>query len=171
MFLLSPDHLSKKGNWILSINLFFFFLAYFVFGTGWYEPTKLLIHGQAATSKPAIQVRWDSGQGFNAYEQRVFHPKLQPLNEQVQSKITLGATGRRYPASLSKEVVCTAILVDGKAINLRSIAGKFLKKDGALHFKGKENISFTVQATAHIGLRFRINTSSGVAFMALNGKE
>ena len=118
---------------------------------------------------PQLAVRWDSGQGFNNYEERLFHPDILPQNGQVH--IRFGAAGRRYPASLSKEVVCAAVIVDGKKFNFRDIAKQLVNAYGELHFNKHDVFSFTVKAQSHIAFRFRTDTSSGVAFVELNGKR
>jgi len=56
--------------------LFFVLLAYFVFGKGWYAPATFIIQGAAPDKRAELEVSWDSGADWNAYEQRVFsvHP-------------------------------------------------------------------------------------------------
>lgn len=163
---------SGKGRkMFLPVSLFFLLLAYFVLGTGWQEPAKLVLRGQTSGSAALIRVRWDSGQGFNGYEQRAFRPESHPLDEQFRSRIILGAAGRCYPASLSKKVVCTAIFVDGKEISLKSLAdGQPFFTGGELHFDDQERITFPVRARSHISIRFRTDTQSGVAFVSVNSR-
>lgn len=154
----------------MPFSLFLLFLGYFVFSTGWYEANKLILRGQAPTGKiPLLAVRWDNGQGFNNYEQRLFHPNVLPQNGQVS--ITFGAAGRRYPASLSKEVVCAAVLIDGRKINFHDLAGQLVNANGELHFGKHDTISFVVRAQSHIAFKFRTDTSSGVALIEVNGKK
>ncbi|MCW5206714.1 hypothetical protein VU08_07270 [Desulfobulbus sp. F5] len=153
----------RTGNILLSVCLFFLFLLYFVFGAGWYEPTKLVLRGQASSGSSLIKVHWDSGAGFNDYEQRLFQPNIQPIDGQVN--ISIGSTGR----SLNQEVVCEAVLVDGKEIDLNTIAAEPLRTQSGLRFKDAENISFRIHATSHIVFRFRTDTSSGIAFVSVNG--
>jgi hypothetical protein len=161
----------KALDMLLPVCFFLLFLSYFIFGAGWHEPSKLVLHGQAAGDKPVVNVRWNSGQGFNEYEQRLF--QLQKGTEDGQITITIGATGRRWPASQSKDVVCAAVLIDGKEVDLGAIASKKMRKDRELRFNGKkeEKITFTVQAQWHVGIRFHTDTSSGVAAVSVNGIE
>ena len=152
-----------------SISLVIILLLYFVFRHGWYEPSKLVLHGRATAANPLIVVRWNSGEGFNEYEQRAFRPAIQPLDEQEKNRITLGATGKQLPASLSEQVVCTAIVIDGKPFDLKKLADYGTYSNGELHFAEKQQASFTVRATSHIGIRFRTNNHSGKAIVAVNG--
>ncbi len=148
--------------------LFLLILGYFIFSTGWYEPSRLVLRGQAAHPS-LLTVRWDSGQGFNNYEERLFQPDILPQDGQV--KIRFGAAGRCYPASQSKQVVCAAVLIDGRKVNLHDLAEHFLNADGELHFGKHDALSITVQAQSHIAFKFRTDTSSGVAFVEVNGRK
>jgi hypothetical protein len=153
-------------NILLPGCLFVLCLLYVVFSAGWYEPAKLVLHGQTTSgNSPLLKVRWDSGQGFNEYEQRLFQPDVQPRDGQVS--ITIGATGRKAPASLSSTVVCTAILVDGKAIKLHELAAPPVLAGEELHLD--HSLSFTVQANAQVSIRFRTNTQAGIAGVVING--
>ena len=156
---------------VVSVCLVSFFLLYFVFGRGWYEPTSLVLRGQSTSGSPLIQVRWNSGEGFNKYEQREFRPEIQPLDEQYNNTITIGGTGEKISASLSERVVCTAIIIDGKPFDLKKLADYGTYSNGELSFKEKQQASFTVRAKAHIGIRFRTNNHSGKAFVDVNGVE
>lgn len=159
-----------KHRSLIPICLFALFLGYFVFGAGWQEESRLILHGQTTIGRsPLFKVRWDSGQGFNDYEQRLFQPDVQPINGQVS--VTIGATGRKSPASLNSTVVCTAILVDGNEINLIDIAGPPVLVQEELHLTEQVNIFFTVQAVSHIAFRFRASPSSGVASLIVNGDK
>jgi hypothetical protein len=160
----------KRYKLLLPVCLFTFFLLYFVLGNSWYEPSKLVLRGQVAEGNPLILVRWNSGQGFNKYEQRAFQPTIQPLDDQFNNRIILGATGKMLSASLSKQVVCTAVIRDGEPFDLEKLKEYGTYADGELRFSDKQQASFTVRAESHIGLRFRTNTSSGIAFVSVNGK-
>ncbi|WP_417910542.1 hypothetical protein [Candidatus Electronema sp. PJ] len=121
---------------------------------------------------PLLTVSWDSGTGFNSYEQRVFQPLIPAVEDgDKQISITLGATGRRYPASQSKDVVCADLFIDGHKIDLISIAGKPILNKRGLRFKNTEKLTFTIKASSHVGIRFRTDTNSGIAFVAVNGLE
>jgi hypothetical protein len=149
----------------LGLLIFFLFLLYYVLGTGWLESSRLVLQVQSSAKQPLIQVRWDGGQGWNTYEQRLFRPHL-PSGE---LHITLGATDRRNPASLSKQVICTAILVDGKELDLRSLSKDETRfQHGGLYFRDHEQLSFTVQAERQLGFRFRTDTASGKVFVGIN---
>ncbi|MCI5142238.1 MAG: hypothetical protein D3909_11085, partial [Candidatus Electrothrix sp. ATG1] len=147
--------MSLNHRFFAPLSLFILFLLFFVFGRGWYEPSRLVLHGRTAAASSIIQIRWNSGEGFNEYEQRTFRPKNQPLDRQYNNRITLGGTGKKISASLSERVVCTAIVIDGKQFDLKKLADYGTYTKGELHFDDKQQASFTVRAKSHIGLRFR----------------
>lgn len=149
-----------------TLFLFVFFLVFFVFGTGWYEPSILVLQGRANAKNPLLLVRWNSGEGFNTYEQRTF-PLLQRRSEgEIISQISFGATGKKSSASLSKEVVCTALLVDSVPFDLSTLAahrhGRYA--GNALHFNDNQQVSVTLSPTSHIGIKFRTNNHSGIEY-------
>ncbi|MCI5131465.1 MAG: hypothetical protein D3904_08045, partial [Candidatus Electrothrix sp. EH2] len=158
----------RNRNRLLPVCLFFLCLLYFVLSNSWYAPSTLVLQGQAAQKNPSLLVRWNSGEGFNDYEQREFFPALQPLDAHNKNKVTIGATGRMLSASLSRQVVCTAVIIDGKSFDLAKLKEYGTYVNGELHFNGTQQASFTVRAKSHIGLRFRTNNHSGIAFVHVN---
>ncbi|MCW5201071.1 hypothetical protein VU07_04660, partial [Desulfobulbus sp. F4] len=108
-------------------------------------------------------------QEFNDYEQRLFQPEIQPKSGQVS--IAIGAAGHKHPASQSRNVICTAILVDGEEINLHDFAKPPLLSKGELRFGEQDSLSFIMHARSHVGFRFRTDTGSGVVFAEINGKR
>ena len=91
----------------------------------------------------------------------------------MTSQISFGATGKRSSASLSNEVVCTALLIDGVPFDLSTLAahGHGRYADGELYFKGNQQASVTVSPTSHIGIKFRTNNHSGIAFTRVYGER
>ena len=150
--------------------LFFLLILSYFFGTNaWYAPSRLVIHGIAVSAAPQIDVRWDSGQGFNSYEQRQFRPAIHPLDAQNTNEIIVGATGKKNSASLSQQVVCTAIFVDGKQLDLGTLQTDIPYSADGLHFIQGQTVSLTVKASWHIGFEFQTNNHAGVAHLELNG--
>ncbi len=155
----------------MPLILFASFLVYFVFGTGWYEPSRLIIHGKALTPNPYFKVQWDGGSGFNEYEQRIFSPVFMRQGTQKNIRFVFGSSGRRNGASLSKKVICTAVIADGKLLNLKKIPGTGRYVHHELHFDKNARAVVQVQAKKQISIRFRTNNHSGVAFVSFNGKR
>ena len=149
--------------------LFLFVLSFFYWGNSWYESSSLVIHGRAMDNSPFLRVHWDSGPGFNSYEQRKFRPVVRPLNENYNNILILGAKGERNGASLSKDVVCTAIIIDGVPLDLASLKQNIPFSDRGLHFTSDKTLTLTVQAKSQIGIKFQTNNHSGVAFLSING--
>ncbi|MGR0481575.1 MAG: hypothetical protein ACTFAL_09280 [Candidatus Electronema sp. V4] len=160
----------RSSSLLLPGGLFFLILLYFVFGSGWQAPATLTLRGQAVGSGPILTVRWDSGAGFNSYEQRVFHLNTSQQEDGLIS-VVIGATGRRYPASQSKDVVCEAVLADGKAVDFSTIAAKPVLADGRLRFSKGQQISFRLRTESSVSFRFRTDTASGIAFTEINGER
>ncbi|MCI5179361.1 MAG: hypothetical protein D3911_08580 [Candidatus Electrothrix sp. AW3_4] len=169
-----PSSLSQSSfRWLLLIGLFFLFLGYTVLGNSWYDPSELVLQGRTLQKDATLLIRWNSGQGFNTYEQRTFPLTLRRSEGEMTSQISFGATGKRSSASLSNEVVCTALLVDGVPFDLSTLAahGHGRYADGELYFQGNQQVSVIVSATSHIGIKFRTNNHSGIAFTHVYGER
>jgi len=151
--------------------LFLLILSFFFWGNGWYEPSQLAISGQSDGGNPTLRVRWDSGEGFNEYEQRIFHSSVQPLDKQFSSTLVFGGKGERNSASLSSDVVCTAIVVDGRTLDLNDLKQDIPFSNGELLFSEGKTLSLPVQSQSHIGVRFRTNNHSGIAVLSVNGVQ
>ncbi len=108
---------------------FFCFLLYFVFNTGWYEPARLVIKGISLEQSPLLTVQWDSGSGFNSYEQNKFPLNISSLNSSGIHKIKFRALGEKDPNSLGSDVELNSIRLDGKAFNLANIFPKDILRD------------------------------------------
>jgi hypothetical protein len=156
---------------IATAAIFSMILVYFCLGSAWYESTRLVISGQAVHGNAMLEVRWNSGQGFNSYEQRVFNPYIQSSDGKQTHTVIIGAAGKKNGASLSKKVVCSAIIIDGKHLELSSFADQVEYAAGSLHFDDYERITLKVQATSHIGVQFKTNTYSGFGYLSINGVE
>jgi hypothetical protein len=156
---------------IWRIVLFLFTLSYFYLGNSWFESSRLILQGEAVSNNPLLLVRWNSGEGFNRYEQRKFSPAIRPLDEKYNNKLIIGAKGKKNSASLSETVVCAAIIIDGKQLDLGSVRQGISYTDNELHFASGETLTLNVQASAHIGLKFRTNNHSGIALLSVNGEQ
>ena len=159
----------KKITFILLV--FLCALCWFVWNGSWYHPVQIRVDGFTPESNTTIVVEWDSGSGFNGYERKKF-----PLNTTLpagesQHEIIIRYTGERSPASLSKEIVCSSISIDGKSRNLNDFAseGVRLKKDG-LHLAslGTE-IRLSTSAEKNIHIELLSDNHSGIAEVSING--
>ena len=97
---------------------FFFSFRFFFFNdTATTEIYTLSLHD----ALPILTMEWDSGSGFNGYERKKFHlgPVL-PVGKN-HYEIIIRYTGERNSASLSKEIVCSALAIeDRKSTRLNS---------------------------------------------------
>ncbi|WP_417915103.1 hypothetical protein [Candidatus Electronema sp. JM] len=129
----------------------------------------MILRGHTAGGSPAITVRWDSGAGFNDYEQRLFQPDVHPQDGQIS--VVIGTTGRKNSASSSAGAVCSAVLVDGTEIKLDEFAKPPVFADGELHLQEQSSLAFKLPAQSHVAFRFHTDSNSGVAFVEVNGKR
>jgi len=148
---------------------FFVLLSFFVMTNGWYASSSLVLHGRATGNAPDITVRWDSGEGFNAYEERHFQPTIHPLDAENTCEIVISATGRKNGASQSNEIVCSAIVIDGKRLNLASVSDSVSFSEQGLHFSGHDSLRLTVPASKQISCTFLTNPHTGIVSVGVNG--
>ncbi len=169
-----PSLLSRKSSpshWLLLAVFFSLCLVYAVLSNSWYEPSELILRGRVVKEHGLLLVRWNSGEGFNVYEQRLFPLSIRKSPEQASTQISFGATKKKNSASLSNEVVCTALLIDGTPFDLGKLAQYGRYVHGELHFKGRQQASVTVPANSQIGFRFRTNNHSGIAVTRVQGER
>ncbi|WLE95391.1 MAG: hypothetical protein QTN59_11935 [Candidatus Electrothrix communis] len=168
-------HFSSSLSWLLHpILLFFFFFAYFFFGTGWYEPARLIIKGSAPATDAVLGLQWDSGNGYNAYEQERF--SFLPFRGSSDTPLEIALSGGSEKNDLSKNsrVVLTEIRVDDKGQPLpkellhevRHLRGRgwFLESDAS-------RISLKMPAEKQIFFSLATNDRSGIARVTINGFE
>ncbi|MBW1697363.1 MAG: hypothetical protein JRK26_11255 [Deltaproteobacteria bacterium] len=164
------NHPRETTGYLLVFLLFFMLLTYFVFGNGWYAPATLVIEGRAPENRAELEVAWDSGAGWNTYEQRTF-PVQTFWSENPDGKLSvlIRPTGEKHPGSLSTEVVCSRIRIDGKEMNLKGIdhTGRYGPEGIRLSVPG-ERIRLAVSATEHIDIELLTNNHSGKVLVAVN---
>lgn len=153
-------------------GLFFILLAYFVFGRGWYVPATLVVSGITPEKGGELEVSWDSGAGWNTYEQRVFPVRtFRSENGAEEISILVRPTEKKHPGSLSTEVVCSRIRIDGKQIDLKEIehTGRY-RADGIHLSTPEETIRFSISAIEHIHIELLTNNHSGKVAVSVGGR-
>ncbi|MCI5211583.1 MAG: hypothetical protein D3910_23010, partial [Candidatus Electrothrix sp. ATG2] len=170
-----PFHFLSSLSWLLyPILLFFFFLAYFFFGTGWYEPARLSIEGTLPDTEAVLDLQWDSGNGYNTYEQKRF--SFLPFRGSPNKPLEIVVSGGREKNDLSKQhrVILTEIRIDDRgqplpektlhAVRYVRGSGWFLEAEGAqvrLEMPAEKQIYFSLAA----------NDRSGKVRISMNGVE
>lgn len=160
-------------KYALVFGVFAAVLTYFVLGTGWYVPARLVISGTVPEMRGKINVSWDSGAGWNSYENERFAINTRPKPGQgADHTVTIRATGEKYPGSLSADVVCTRVQVDGQPIDpVRWSANGGERVGRGIRLTGPESaIELSVPAREHIRIELATNTRSGRAAVTVNGQ-
>ncbi|MFQ5484959.1 MAG: hypothetical protein ACE5DO_06465, partial [Desulfobacterales bacterium] len=119
-------------------------------------------------------VRWESGEGFNNYEQKRFFIDTQWPKENPEHTVTIRRTGEKRGASLDSDVRISAISFDNQhKILLKDLSSETVGTDdhGLLRFKkiGSE-IKLAVKSRHQIHLAFATNNYSGIVEIGINGK-
>ncbi|MBW2328505.1 MAG: hypothetical protein JRF04_02625, partial [Deltaproteobacteria bacterium] len=151
--------------------LFSFFLVYFVFGSGWYAPAQLIAKGIAADHSADIQVKWDSGEGYNDYESARFSINTFAGNDTGLHRVTIRALGEKHPQSAGKAVEITGVYVDGNAFDLSEILPETIMRDRkAYHLQKKgERLSFEVRADKAIRIELATGDYFGKVEVTVDG--
>lgn len=150
-------------------------LAFFVFRSGWYPVSELVIEG--ITPKPGIRlvVRWDSGEGFNDYERSHFDLNTPWPNGKPEHFIKIRRTGEKNERSHSQEILVSLIrLDDQKNMELDKLVSKFTKinENGFLDIDQSEaKIHFNALARHHILFEFPSSYHSGIVELEVNGNK
>ena len=150
--------------------LFFCLLAYFVFGSGWYDPGRLVIRGTAPELSAALEVQWNSGSGFNRYESNRF--LINALADETgMHQIKITALGEKDPRSESTSVEIHALSVDGKRLQLARIKPRSILHDRlAVHLKQKgESFQLKTKAKEHIRIELVTSDYFGKVEVTVDG--
>ena len=93
--------------------LFFCFLGWFVLNGAWYQKSQLIIKGYVPDNDTTLEARWDSGNGYNKYENELFSLDtiLPPGAE--QHEIIIRNTGEKNKKSLHGKIILSTISIDG----------------------------------------------------------
>ena len=166
---------SRTTQYISAICLFLVFLGYFFFGTGWYESAQLIVEGIAPQKAGTLEVKWDSGSGFNGYEREIFPvEKLLPDGKEKHALSIRNVSDKGSSPSGGAEVVCRRIRLDGHDVDLAGVnpgTGHY-KADSGIHLSANgEKFDLEVTADKHIRLEFLTNNMSGKAEIVVDGKS
>ncbi len=100
------------------VLLFLLVLTVVVLTSGWYEPARLVINGRAENTDTVVDVRWDSGAGYNDYEQRVFHFLPIRGGNGAAQQIVIGKDAGKNASSGGGQVILTEMRVDGSGVDI-----------------------------------------------------
>ncbi len=117
-----------------------------------------------------VRIVWDSGAGFNDFEQRDFI--LMP-HHAGGHEILVEYTGEHSGLALGEEVVLTEITVDGRPLALDSLASTMAPwspGQGIRLTQPGASVRLERIAGRHLRLGFQTNTTSGLVRVTLDGQ-
>lgn len=154
------------------LGLFFLFSLYFLFGTGWYEPAELRLAGRLLGESATLNVQWDSGHGFNAYETETFPLAVAVSSGRSRHEVLIRRLGDQNSASLTKDVWVSNLAIDGHSLNLADLAkqqGIPFDREGLRLTEEQPQLRLDVAADQSIVLELPRNNHSGLVAVAING--
>jgi hypothetical protein len=155
---------NRRNRFIFACLLFLCFSIYFVFSTGWYEKSVLEVGGTVEEKFASVRVEWDSGAGYNHYEQRDFQLKTYKPKADGSYELIIRRIGEKNPASLSADVYISSISIDNKNIDLFALAerNKLAFSEGVIRFTEEKNeLRLQVAPSSAISTVARVNNHSG----------
>ena len=169
----SSQAVFRRASSICGVVLVFVVSFLWFFSSRWYAPAELHIKGVAPEGDGIVNVAWDNGSGFNNYEARRF--VLHKYREDGGlHRVSIRFTGKKNGASMSPEVVCEKIIVDGKRLNLAALATNGEKgQDGSSIrlFHADQQISFDIAADESVFIDLATNNNSGIVEMLFDGQS
>lgn len=148
-------------------------LGWFVWNGVWYEKSQLVIQGYVPDIQTSLTMNWDSGHGYNDYEREYFSlDTVLPAGKKFH-EISIRNTGTKNSASLRNDIVCSAILIDGRKQDLHEFipeGGKLTDKGILLNKKGAE-LRIKTGAKKNIHIELLTNNYSGIAEISVNDKN
>jgi hypothetical protein len=164
---------SKLSQYLSLASLFILFLLYFVFGSGWYAASELVVKGRAMKPGTMLKIDWDSGQGFNSYERERFRLDMVMPEGASGHQVIIRRAGEKNAPSQSSEVVCNRISIDNQDMDLTGLISSEVYVDvSGLHFrKPGAEIRLNVDVQERIYLEFLTNNHSGIVEIIINGRK
>ena len=164
---------SRFSQYLSLASLFILFLLYFVFGSGWYAASELVVKGRAMKPGTMLKIDWDSGQGFNSYERERFRLDTVMPEGASGHQVIIRRAGEKNAASQSSEVVCNRISIDNQDMDLTGLVSSEVYVDvSGLHFrKPGAEIRLNVDVQERIYLEFLTNNHSGIVEIIINGRK
>ena len=163
----------QQGRLLVPGCLFILYLAWFVFATGWYEPATLVIQGQTVDPAAVVTVQWDSGAGYNSYEQEQF--RFLPIRSAPDKpfRIVLAGSGKNQ-VSRGSSIVLDEIRIDdhGLPIPAKALHQVRNKRGAGWFFKSADSrIALTVPGREQISLLLKTNGRSGILRVSIDGQD
>lgn len=159
---------------VVKTLLFFLCLCHFIYQAGWYHKSTLEITGFVADGDGTISLQWDSGEGFNSYQQQNY--SFLKTRGSLKKPISVQISGGVAHNSLSRgaRVIIPEIRVDGRGLPIPQNALKnveVIPGEGLVLGKEQAAVNFQLPVAHH--LRFMLKTSdrAGIARIVVDGQE
>jgi len=155
------------------LGLFFVILSYFVFTNEWYEPATLIIKGRAVSTDEVVNVQWNSGEGYNEYEQRRFQFLSTRGGENKKHRIVLNRAPQKNQLSKGHRVVLYEIRNDDQGLFVPRKALTTVRKkagSGWLFHSDESEIRLNVAAKDRLYFLFKSDDRSGVVRISIDGQ-
>ena len=131
----------------------------------------MVITGRTTDVASSFDIKWDSGQGLNNYENKRITLGTRPQNERSTNLVRIRFLDKKNNASQSTQVVCRKIVADGQPLPLK----RLLKNSPAIFRNGavvlnKKFPELVLEVKAHhfISLELLSNTRSGIVEIDVN---
>lgn len=165
--------LSLQRRSLYGLVLAFLFFLFWFACTRWYVPAELVVRGVAPQGRGIVEVSWDNGAGFNGYEKRQFLLDTVASKESGLHEVAVRYTGKRHGASLSADIICSGIAIDGKEMDLFSLEAKGEKNQSRRAVRlanAGDQIVIKVKAEESIAIKLDTDNQSGIVDLEVNGR-
>ncbi len=166
--------LFQRHQWLVAVCVFVACLTYFVFVTGWYEPARLVIKGRALTTDEVVTAQWNSGAGYNAYEQEQFRFLSTRGDATRKHSVVLSKIPNKNVLSLGKRIVLFEIRNDDRGLPIPGNALKAVQKkagSGWLFESDESEIRLNVTAKERLHFFFKSDDHSGIVRISIDGQD
>jgi len=148
-------------------------LGYFVFVTGWYEPARLVVKGRAVDTDTVVNVQWDSGAGYNAYEKQQFQFLATRGDNEKEHLVVLNKTLYKNPLSKGSRVVLYEIRNDDRGLPIPKKALNAVRKNAGSGWfleSSDSEIRLSVAAKDRLHFMFKSDDRSGMIRVSIDGQ-
>ena len=157
----------------LFLFLFSSILTYFVLSHSWYPHATLTIEGTAELNS-TITARWDSGEGFNSYEERRF--SFLPFYGSSEKRVAIVIKGgaEKHKASMGTRVILSELRVDDSGVNIPNKALRDVRHvpgQGWYLTTGRSRISLDLPVERQLSFSFKTAINAGIAAISINGYQ
>ncbi len=164
----------QKHKFLLAGSLFVVFLLYFIFANAWYEPARLVIKGRAVNPDAFVTVQWDSGWGYNGYEQEKFQFVPTRSGPGKQHRVILAGGAEKNVSSKNSRIILTEIRIDDRGYPIPPVtlqAVRYVRGTGWVFDSDDAKIVLTLPIKKQLYFSLKTNNRSGIALITVDGQQ